>query len=106
MAAIAVAALLLLALGCATNERVAFVNPTATTLYVTINEREPFEVPPGESVKATLPALQQLTPITITAHDASGATVFFQSTSVARLVEAGRRIELDPERTQPARPPL
>jgi hypothetical protein len=79
---------------CATNEDVAIVNSTERTLYVTINERAPFTVEAGNTVKTRLPALQQLTPVSITARDDRGATVYFQTTSVTRIIDDGRQVEL------------
>ncbi len=79
---------------CTTQEKVTFVNETDARLYVTINEREPFGIDAGAAVTARLPALQQLVPVTITARDDRGATVFFQTTSVTRLVRDGKRVVL------------
>ena len=81
---------------CRANEKVEFVNPTQEPLFVQINEREPFEVPPGGKVFAALPALGRLTPITITARDRRGVTVFHRATSIIRIQTTGNQVQLTP----------
>ena len=66
------------------------MNPTEQPLFVQIDQRPPFEVAPGASAHASIPAIERLSPITITARDAGGATVFFQTTTLPRLKELGR----------------
>jgi len=81
---------------CQANEKVAFVNPTQQPLYVQVNERVPFEVPPGDTVFTPLPALDRLAPITITARDERGTAVFHRAITMVRLKALGNRIELTP----------
>lgn len=81
---------------CQANEKVAFVNPTERPLYVQVNERPPFEVPPGETVFTPLPALNRLAPISITARDEQGTPVFYRAITMVRLKALGNRVELTP----------
>lgn len=82
--------------GCRTNERIAFVNPTDRPLFVQLNERPPFEVAPHSSTATTLPSLERLQPLAVTARNARGDTVFFVATSLTPLVADGRRLEMIP----------
>ncbi len=86
--------LAVLAAGCKTTISVAFVNPNAQPLFVQIDQREPFEVPANGTAHSSVPALERLQPITITARDARGATVFFVTTSLPRIEATGHRIDL------------
>jgi hypothetical protein len=79
---------------CQTTATVAIVNPTQQPLFVQIDERPPFEVPPGGEVLARLPALDRLAPMSITARDARGQTVFFRALSLPRIEQLGNRVEL------------
>ena len=97
-------ALLFTASACKTTADIAFVNPTNQALFVQIDEHAPFEVPAGGTVQRALPSLQRLQPITITALDASGATIFALTTSLPRLEASGHRLEL--KATGPAIDPL
>ena len=81
---------------CQTNDTITFVNPTERALFVQINERTPFEVAPRSSTTATLPSLDRLQPLAVTARTARGDTVFFVATSLTRLVAEGRRLEMVP----------
>jgi hypothetical protein len=83
-----------LSAACQTTSKVAFVNPLDRPLYVTVNERPPFEVPAGGTVQTTLPSLERLQPMAITARDAHGATVFAITTSLPRIQASGGRVEL------------
>jgi hypothetical protein len=91
---IAAAAAAWLAIACSGTQRVAFVNPNDEPLFVSVDERQAFEVPPGGKVERPLPSIEQLVPITIIARDRSGATVFFQTTSARSISQGGRRVEL------------
>jgi hypothetical protein len=91
---IAACAALSAAAVCQTAQSVAFVNPTQQALYVQVDQKPPFEVPPGGEVRATVPAIDRLTPISITARDARGQTVFFRAMSLPALQGAGNRVVL------------
>jgi len=93
-AAIALVALAALATACKTTSDVAFVNPSDQPMFVQIDQNAPFEVGGASTVKRALPALDRLTPITIVARDAKGATLFAVTTSVPQLEAAGHRLEL------------
>jgi hypothetical protein len=80
--------------GCETTKEVTLVNPSDQPLFVQINERAPIEIAPGGSAKSTVPALERIATLNITARDGRGQTVFFVATSVSRLEQQGMRIEL------------
>ena len=84
----------ILAGGCNANTKVAIVNPTDRALFVQINERDSFRIDAGTTVTATLPSLDRLAPISITARDERGATIFFVSTSLPRIESTGNKVEL------------
>jgi hypothetical protein len=79
---------------CQTTQTVAFANPTQETLYVQIDQKPPFEVPAGGEVRANVPAIDRLTPISITARDGRGQAVFFRALSLPALQNAGNRVVL------------
>jgi len=79
---------------CTTTSAVAFVNPSDQPLFVQIDERAPFEVPANSVVRRSLPAVQRLQPLIITARTARGATVFALTTSLPRIEASGRRVEI------------
>lgn len=92
------AAVMLLVLGaastaCKTMTSVAFVNPSGQPLFVAVNEREPFEVPADGEVHHDVP-LDRWQPMTITARDARGVTIFATTTSLPRIKAAGNRVDL------------
>ena len=93
---LAVVAAAWLTLACSMNESVAVVNPTQQTLFVQINERDPFVIEPGQTARTKVPALDRLAPITITARDADGRTIFYRSTTIQLLRAAQLRVELLP----------
>lgn len=93
-AAVVLASLAALASACKTTSDVAFVNPSEVPLFVQIDEKTPFEVGAGATVRRALPALQQMQPISVIARDAKGATVFAITTSLPQLEAAGHRLEL------------
>ena len=93
-AAIVSVALIATATACKTTSNIAFVNPTEQALFVRIDEHDPFEVPAGGTVRRALPALERLQPLTITALDARGVTVFATTTSLPRLEASGHQLEL------------
>jgi hypothetical protein len=93
-AAVATVALAVMATACKTTSDIAFVNPSDQPMFVQVDEKAPFEVGAGATVKRALPALDRLTPITIVARDARGATLFAVTTSVPQLEAAGHRLEL------------
>jgi hypothetical protein len=93
-AAIAMVALAALATACKTTSDIAFVNPSDQPMWVQVDQKAPFEVGAGATVKRALPALDRLTPITIVARTAGGATVFAVTTSIPQLEAAGHRLEL------------
>ncbi len=72
---------------------VAFVNPSAQPLFVAVNEREPFEVPADGELRHDVP-LDRWQPMTITARDARGVTIFATTTSLPRIKSAGNRVDL------------
>ncbi|MBI5283593.1 MAG: hypothetical protein HY874_00725 [Chloroflexi bacterium] len=72
---------------------VAFVNPSAQPLFVAVNERESFEVPADGEVRHAVP-LDRWQPMTITARDARGITIFATTTSLPRIKSAGNRVDL------------
>ena len=94
LALIAACAALSAAAVCQTAQAVAFVNPTQQTLYVQVDQKPPFEVPPGGEVRAKVSALDRLTPVSITARDARGQTVFFRAMSLPALQGSGNRVVL------------
>lgn len=94
MALAALGAFGVLSVGCQTTVKVTFVNPLDQSLYVTVNERPPFEVPAHGAVRVNLPALNRLQPMVITARDWQGATVFAMTTSFPLIQAVGSRIEL------------
>ncbi len=81
---------------CQTNDTITFVNPTDRALFVQINERTPFEVAAGTRVTTTLPSLERLQPLAVTARNARGDTVFFVATSLTRLNAQGGQLEMVP----------
>ena len=91
-----VAAVVLAAISaaCKTTSDIAFVNPTNQSVFVQVDEKTPFEVGAGATVKRALPALDRLTPVTVIARDARGVPVFALTTSLPQLEEAGHRLEL------------
>ena len=93
-AAFALASLAALAAACKTTSDIAFVNPSSQPVFVQVDEKAPFEVGAGATVKRGLPALNRLQPITVVARDARGATVFALTTSLPQLEAAGHRLEL------------
>ena len=93
-AAVALLSLAALSSACKTTSEIAFVNPSTQAVFVQIDEKEPFEVAGGATVKRGLSALNQLQPITVIARDKRGATVFALTTSLPQLEAAGHRLEL------------
>ena len=93
-AAVVLSSLAALASACKTTSDIAFVNPSIQPVFVQIDEKPPFEVGAGATVKRALPSLNRLQPITIVARDSHGATVFALTTSLPRLDAAGHRLEL------------
>lgn len=81
---------------CQTNDTITFVNPTDRALFVQINERAPFEVAAGASVTTTLPSLERLQPLAVTARSARGDTVYFVATSLTQLNARGGQLEVVP----------
>jgi hypothetical protein len=107
------AAAMVLALGAAmsacrlaTTKSVTFVNPSAQPLFVAVNEREPFEVPAGGSVRRDLPSLDRWQPMTITARDQRGVTISATTTSLSRIKSARNRFNLDVSGGEPYDPLL
>ncbi len=80
--------------GCKTTSSVAFVNPSGEALYVRIDERASFEVPANSTVHQSLPALERLRPMTITARTVRGGIVFALTTSLPRIEASGSQVEL------------
>jgi len=93
-AAVVLASLATLASSCKTTSDIAFVNPSGQPLFVQVDEKTPFEVGAGATVKRALPALQRMQPITVIARDSRGATVFALTTSLPQLEATGHRLEL------------
>jgi hypothetical protein len=91
---------------CDTSEDVDFVNPTAETVFVQVNQDRPFAVAPGTSVTASVPSFERLRPVTITARNERGDVIFFTTMSTARLAAEGHRVELvtQGERIDPLAP--
>jgi hypothetical protein len=87
-------ALATLASACETTSKVAFVNPSDEPLYVQIDERASFEVPANGTVHRSLPSLERLRPLTITARNSRGATIFALTTSLPRIAASGSRVEM------------
>jgi hypothetical protein len=96
LALIALLPLALAALACRTSEDLTLTNPTDQTLYVQVNEREPFPLAAGETARTSVPALDRLAPITITARDEYGRTIFYRSTTVQLLRAARMQLSLTP----------
>jgi hypothetical protein len=93
-AALVSVALIATSSACKTTSSIAFVNPTDQTLFVHIDEHPPFEVPARGAVNRPVPAVERLQPMTVTALDARGATVFAVTTSLPHLEASGHRLEL------------
>ena len=96
LTALALLAAALATLACSTSESVTVVNPTQQTLFVQVNERAPFAIDPGQTARTKVPALDRLAPITITARDGDGRTIFYRSTTIQLLRAAQLRLELTP----------
>lgn len=94
VAAIALASLAAFSAACKTTSDVAFVNPSSQAVFVQVDEKAPFEVAAGATVKRPLSALNRLTPVTVIARDSTGATVFALTTSLPQIEAAGHRLEL------------
>lgn len=103
-AAFVLASLAALASACKTTSEIAFVNPSDQPVFVQLDEKAPFEVGAGATVKRPVPSLQRMQPITVIARDPRGATVFALTTSLPQLEAAGRRLEL--KATGPTTDPL
>lgn len=93
---VALFALALSALACSASADLTLTNPTDQTLFVQVNEREPFALPAGDSARTSVPALDRLAPITITARDEYGRTIFYRSTTVQLLRAAQMQLSLVP----------
>ena len=92
-------------IACSTTTRVTLSNPTSGALFVQVNERAPVKIAPGASARVTLPALERLQPLSITARDERGAIVYSTTLTWTILRAAGNRIALAPD-AQPAYDPL
>ena len=93
-AAVALLSLAALSAACKTTSDIAFVNPSNQPVFVQVDEKAPFEVGAGATVKRGLSALNRLQPVTVIARDERGATVFALTTSLPQLEAAGHRLEL------------
>ena len=94
IASVALASFAAISAACRATSDIAFVNPTDQPVFVQVDEKAPFEVGAHATVKRALPALDRLTPMTVMARDAGGATVFALTTSLPQLEAAGHRLEL------------
>jgi hypothetical protein len=81
---------------CTTNTHVTLSNPTSGPLLVQVNERAAVKIAAGGSARVTLPALERLQPLSITARDERGAIVYSTSLTWTILRAAGNRVSLDP----------
>jgi hypothetical protein len=93
-AAVPLALVLIGSTACKTTSTVAFINPSDQPLFVQIDERAPFEVPANGTVHRRLPAVERLRPLTITARNVRGATIFALTTSLPRIEASGSRVEM------------
>jgi hypothetical protein len=90
---------------CTTNTHVTLSNPTSGPLLVQVNERPPVRIAPGASARVTLPALERLQPLSVTARDDRGAMVYSTTLTWTVLHARGDTIALAPS-AQPSYDPL
>lgn len=84
-------------IACTTNTRLTLSNPTSGALFVQVNERPPVTIAAGASARVTLPALERLQPLSITARDEHGAMVYSTTVTWTVLHAAGNTVSLQPD---------